>query len=142
VEKHTAIQSGLTAHEDLLQSLLTGLSSNSNSNTSGGGYLGQMADAKARLAQATAEEEQTRRKLALREKELADLEVKWKNVEKEAGDGRKTLEIARIDLANVKKKVDTTGWNADKDAHLEEELRHAKANVRSAAEVSLKYHRR
>ncbi|KAF8512670.1 condensin complex subunit SMC2 [Hysterangium stoloniferum] len=134
VEKHTAIQSGLTANEDLLQSLLTGLSSNSNSNTSGGGYLGQIADAKARLAQATAEEEQTRRKLALREKELTDLEVKWKKVEKEAGDGRKTLEAARKDLADVKKRVDATGWSAEKDTRLEEEIRQARAEVRSVAE--------
>jgi len=134
-EKHTSTQTALTTNEDLLQSLLTGLSSNSSGNVGGGGYLGQLADAKARLAHAAAEEEQMRRKLTLREKELADLEVKWKKVEKEAGDGKKGLETARKELDSVRKKVDATGWNAEKDAQLEGSIREAKVNVRTAAEV-------
>ena len=93
---------------DLLQSLLTGLSSNSINSSGGGGYLGQLADAKARIAQGTAEEEQTRRKLSLREKELAELEVKWKKVEKEGGGGRKSLEAARKGLEVVRRKVEAT----------------------------------
>ncbi|KAF8581956.1 condensin complex subunit SMC2 [Ramaria rubella] len=134
-EKQTTVQAGLTTNEDLLQSLLTGLSSNSNNNAvGGGGYLGQLADAKVRLAQSTAEEEQTRRKLSLREKELADLEIRWKKVEKEAGDGRKSLEVARKELDGVRKKVEGTGWNPEKDAQLDTEMRQAKANVRTMTE--------
>ncbi|KIJ53254.1 hypothetical protein M422DRAFT_222637 [Sphaerobolus stellatus SS14] len=130
--KHTETQTALNTNEDLLQSLLTGLS-NSNSNT-GGGYLGQLADAKARLANAAAEEEQARRKLSLREKELADLEVKWKKVEKEAGEGKKTLEAAKKELEAIRSKVEATGWRTEKDAQLEADIRQAKSNVRSAAE--------
>ena len=49
-KKHNAMQAALSNLEELLQSLLTGLSS-LNTNNSGGGYLGQQADAKTRLAQ-------------------------------------------------------------------------------------------
>lgn len=128
-------QSALTANEDLLQSLLTGLSSNGNNAMGGGGYLGQLADAKARLAQGTAEEEQTRRKLSLKEKELAELEIKWKKVEKEAGDGRKSLEAARKELDLVRKKADATGWSLEKDAQVDAEMRQAKSNLRAITEV-------
>lgn len=134
-EKHTSTQTALNTNEDLLQSLLTGLSSSSNNAAGGGGYLGQLADAKARLAQGTAEEEQTRRKLSLREKELAELEVKWKKVEKEAGDGRKSLEAARDELEGVRKQVDATGWSHAKDAQLEADMRQAKSNLRVMTEV-------
>jgi hypothetical protein len=58
-EKHTATQTTLSTAEELLQTLLTGLSSGNNNNAGGGGYMGQLADAKARLAQASAEEEQS-----------------------------------------------------------------------------------
>jgi len=44
----------LSSAEELLQTLLTGLSSSGTGNSGGGGYMGQLADAKARLAQATA----------------------------------------------------------------------------------------
>ena len=140
-EKHTSTQTALTANEDLLQSLLTGLSSNSINSSGGGGYLGQLADAKARIAQGTAEEERTRRKLSLREKELAELEVKWKKVEKEAGDGRKSLEAARKELEVVRRKVEVTNWDLEKDAQMETEMRQAKSNVRVMAEVRFRYER-
>ena len=54
---HNATQAALSNSEELLQSLLTGLSF-SNTNNSGGGYMGQLADAKAHLAQGAVEEEQ------------------------------------------------------------------------------------
>ena len=135
-EKHTSIQAALMANEDLLQSLLTGLSNNSHNNTTGGGgYLGQLADAKARLAQGIAEEEQTRRKLTLRGKELEDHEAKWKKVEIEAGDGKKSLDAARKVLEAVRKKADATGWSLEKEGQAEAEMRRVKGNVRAMAEV-------
>ena len=45
-EQHDAAQEALITSEDLLQSLLTGLSKNkSDSAGAGGGYMGQLADA-------------------------------------------------------------------------------------------------
>ena len=59
-DKHTTTQMALASAKDLLQTLLTGLAGTSAQSAGGGGYMGQIADALARLAQAAAEEEQTR----------------------------------------------------------------------------------
>ncbi|KAM6499653.1 hypothetical protein JOM56_005161 [Amanita muscaria] len=56
--------------EELLQSALTGLSSDSGNSAGGGGYTGQIAYARARAAQAAAEEEQSKVLLWMAEKEL------------------------------------------------------------------------
>ena len=76
-EKHKSLQDALNSSEELLQNLLTGLSSK-NVTQSGGGYMGQLADARARIAQAAAEEEQSKVKLASAEKELKALDVQVK----------------------------------------------------------------
>ena len=59
-DKHTTTQTALASAEDLLQTLLTGLASTSAQSAGGRGYMGQIADARAWLAQAATEEEQTR----------------------------------------------------------------------------------
>jgi structural maintenance of chromosome 2 len=58
--KHTTTQTALASAEDLLQMLLTGLAGTSAQSAGGRGYMGQIADARAWLAQAATEEEQTR----------------------------------------------------------------------------------
>ncbi|TDL23473.1 condensin complex subunit SMC2 [Rickenella mellea] len=127
-EKHTETQTTLNNAEELLQTLLTGLSSSST--TTGGGYMGQLADAKARLAQAVAEEEQSRVKLGMAEKELKALEVRWKDVEREAGEGKRNLEAMKRELENLRKKVEQSGWNAERDDEADLALRKAKAATR------------
>ncbi|KAM6490918.1 hypothetical protein JOM56_013622 [Amanita muscaria] len=57
-ERHTSLENALSNGEELSQSLLTSLSSGSGNSASGGGYMGQIVDARARAAQATTEEEQ------------------------------------------------------------------------------------
>jgi structural maintenance of chromosome 2 len=59
-EKHTATQTSLSTAKDLLQTPLAGLAGSSAQSSGGGGYMGQIVDARARLAQAAAEEEQVR----------------------------------------------------------------------------------
>ncbi|KAM6499651.1 hypothetical protein JOM56_005159 [Amanita muscaria] len=54
--------------------------------------MGQLADARARAAQAAAEEEKSKVRLGMAEKELKVLEARWKGVEREAGDGKKAIE--------------------------------------------------
>lgn len=44
--------------------------------------MGQLADAKAKLTQVFAKEEQSRMKLGMSEKDLKELEKHWKEVEK------------------------------------------------------------
>ena len=139
-DQHTTTQSTLSNAEELLQTLLTGLSSSKTTGgtTSGGGYMGQLADAKARLAQASAEEEQSRVKLGMSERELKTLEERWKKVEKEAGEGQKNLQNMKRELDGFKKKVVECGWSAEKEREQEIALRTAKGNVRQYTEVSLR----
>ncbi|OBZ73328.1 Structural maintenance of chromosomes protein 2 [Grifola frondosa] len=124
----------LSNAEELLQTLLTGLSSGTAGNT-GGGYMGQLADAKARSAQASAEEEQSKVKLGMSEKELKILEARWKEVEREAGEGKRNLETMQAGIEDFKSKIKETGWSAEKDEEFEVALRNAKAQVRQLAET-------
>lgn len=135
-DKHTALQTELSNAEELLQTLLTGLSSSGASNT-GGGYMGQLADAKARLAQASTEEEQSRVKLGMSQNELKALEARWKEVEREAGEGKKNLQAMRAEVDSLKKKLSASGWNEEKESEREAALRTAKAEVRLFTEVCL-----
>lgn len=125
-EKHTATQTALASAEDLLQTLLTGLGGNSAQTSGGGGYMGQIADARARLAQAAAEEEQLRVRVDMSRQELADLEKRWKAVEREAGQGERDIKRMRTEVEILHKKVDATGWSTEKEGASEEALRRAK----------------
>lgn len=98
--------------------------------------MGQLADAKAKLAQATAEEEQSRVKLGMSEKELKVLEGRWKEVEREAGDGKKNLEKVKAETEKFRRKVEESGWSADKEREGVDALRTAKGEERRLTEVS------
>jgi structural maintenance of chromosome 2 len=78
--KHTAMQMVLASTEDP-QTLLISLTGTSAQSASGGGYMGQIMDAHAWLAQAAAEEEQVRVWLKMSRRELGELEKCWKAVE-------------------------------------------------------------
>ena len=101
--------------------------------------MGQLADAKARLAQASTEEEQSRVKLGMSEKELKTLEARWKEVEREAGEGKRNLEAMRAEIEKFRKKVAETGWSAEKEQEGEQALRAARNEVRQLTEVSALY---
>ena len=88
--KHTAMQMVLASAEDP-QTLLTSLAGTSAQSAGGGGYMGQITDAHARLAQAAAEEEQVRVWLEMSRRELGELEKRWKAVEREAGQGKRNI---------------------------------------------------
>ncbi|KAG8958059.1 Structural maintenance of chromosomes protein 2 [Tulasnella sp. 419] len=63
-ENQTAAQTKLETSEELLQTLITGLSSSTSSGSlNGGGYLGQIAQAKKLLADAATEEESAKQNL-------------------------------------------------------------------------------
>ncbi|KAH9979381.1 condensin complex subunit SMC2 [Lactifluus volemus] len=120
-EKHTATQTALSSAEDLLQTLLTGLagtSAQSAGSGGGGGYMGQIADARARLAQAAARKSNGR--------ELGELEKRWKAVEREAGQGERDVKRMQADVEGLRKKAGESGWNAEKEQASEEAMRSAK----------------
>lgn len=133
---HDELGARLGSDEELLQTLLTGLSS-SNSKTKGGGYMGQLADAKQKIAQGSAEEEQAKMKLGMQKKQLADLEAKVKNHAKEAGENMKKLETLTKKLKEFERKVDETGWNLEKENNLEVMLKQAREDVKRLTEVGI-----
>ena len=100
--------------------------------------MGQLADAKARLAQASTEEEQCKQKLAMSQKELKTLESRWKEVEREAGEGQKRLKTMQADVESSRRKVAESGWSEEKELEGEMALRNAKAEVRQLMEVGLR----
>ena len=134
-EKHTTTQNSLSSSEDLLQTLLTGLAGTSAQSASGGGYMGQIADARARLAQAAAEEEQIRVKLDMSRRELGELEKRWKAVEREASQGERDIKKMQVEVETLRKKADSTGWDEEKERGSVEALRNAKDDANRCTQV-------
>ncbi|KAF8966105.1 condensin complex subunit SMC2 [Flammula alnicola] len=130
-EKHTTLETKLASDEELLQTLLTGLSS-TNAKNKGGGYMGQLAEARARIAQASAEEEQSKVKLGMSEKELVDLEGRMRAFAKEAGDNMKKLENLKAAVQALEGKVNNSGWSAEQDRDLDAQLRQARTRSRTS----------
>jgi structural maintenance of chromosome 2 len=113
---HATAAAALAQNEELLQSLLTGLSSsNTNSNTSGGGYMGQLSAAKANLSRLSAEEEQLKNRLGMVKKEIATKEGEWKKVEAEARKVRSELKKEEKELEGLKKKLEGCKWNEERE---------------------------
>ncbi|KAK8853473.1 hypothetical protein IAR55_004180 [Kwoniella newhampshirensis] len=113
-------QAELAKLEELLSSLITGLSSNQNDDEGAGGYLGQLAEAKARLAAAGTEAEQAKVKIGLAEKELKEKEPRAKKAEKEGEGLLKELTSKRAAVEKLKKQVDSAGWDEGKERELME----------------------
>ncbi|KAJ7083090.1 condensin complex subunit SMC2 [Mycena belliarum] len=140
-DKHTGLTDKLATAEELLQSLLTGLSNNKdNKTTGGGGYMGQLATARQQAAQAAAEEKQSRVKLGMSETELKTLEVRWKALERDAGDGRKKLEAMRVAVEGCRAKVAQCAWSDEKENESEGRFRALKSQVRSLEESRERIH--
>ena len=133
-QEQTTAQTSLANAEELLQTLLTGLST-ASANTSGGGYLGQLADAKQRASQAKSDEEQTRRRLASKEKELSAVDSKMKTVQRDADQGRKELEKAEKELEAMKTQLKQLGFDAEGLVQKDRDLAQAQQRVRQLTEV-------
>ena len=135
-DKHSILEAKLASDEELLQTLLTGLSS-SGAKNKGGGYMGQLADARATIAKATAEEQQGRVKLVMSEKELVDLENRMRTFAKEAADNVKKLENLKAAVEALEGKVNTSGWSAEQEQDLDKQLKEAHNLSKHFYEVSI-----
>jgi structural maintenance of chromosome 2 len=133
-ESHTTFESKLNADEELLQTLLTGLSSNTAKNK-GGGYMGQLADAKSKIAQGSAEEEQAKVKLGMQQKELSALEARVKAHAKDAGDNVKRVDNLIRVVKEFERKVEGCGWSVEKERELEKALKGSREEVKLLVEV-------
>ncbi|KAI0034810.1 condensin complex subunit SMC2 [Vararia minispora EC-137] len=127
-DSHAAAQAAVQRDEELLQTLRTGVSGPSNN--TGGGYMGQLADAQARLAQAETEEAQLKGKLAMNEAELRTQHARFKQVEKEVSQGARALEAKKAELEKMRQKAGSSGWSAEKLRQKEAALQSAHADVR------------
>ncbi|KAK4685777.1 structural maintenance of chromosome 2, partial [Tremellales sp. Uapishka_1] len=118
--------SELARSEELLQTLLTGLSSNASGDDEGaGGYLGQLAEAKARSAAAGTEAEQAKVKVQLAEREIKEKEPRAKKAEKEGEGVLKDLEVKRKEVEKMSKRVEGAGWDEGKERELlERQVKH------------------
>ncbi|VDB87086.1 unnamed protein product [Peniophora sp. CBMAI 1063] len=128
-EAHDTAQAALQQNEDLLQTLLTGVTAASNSG-GGGGYMGQLSDAQARLAQAQTREEQARNKLSMQQKELKGAQARFKEVEKEVGQGQRNLEAKKAELVKMTTSAASLRWSADEERKLETEFQEVKESIR------------
>lgn len=131
-DSHKQAEDKLSSDEELLQSLLTGLGASGGA--SGGGYLGQLADARGRLTQAKTEEDQVKNKITMARKELQALEKRWKDVEREAGEGKGNLEKMKRELQALQAKAEKSGWSVEKEEQLEAQLLQARADERRLRE--------
>ena len=107
-------QTALATAEDL-QTLLTGLIGSSAQSSDGGGFMGQIADGRPRLAEAAPEAEQARVKFDMSRRELGELEKRWKAVEREASQGERDVKKMQAEVESLRKKADGTGWYPEKE---------------------------
>ncbi|KAK1224650.1 Structural maintenance of chromosomes protein 2 [Marasmius sp. AFHP31] len=113
--ENTSLKDKLDSDEELLQTLQTGLSSKNANAGGGGGYMGQLQAARTRQAQGKAEEEQHKKKLSMAENELRETEARWKKVEKDAGEGKKRLDVLQGVVDECRKKLSSCGWDSQKE---------------------------
>jgi structural maintenance of chromosome 2 len=97
--------------------------------------MGQIADTRARAAQAAAEEEQSKVRLGMAEKELKTLEARWKDVEREAGDGKKKIEKMKQAVEACRTRLAGCRWNQDLENQGEATLREARNVVKDLTSV-------
>ncbi|WWC72293.1 uncharacterized protein I206_106255 [Kwoniella pini CBS 10737] len=111
-------QTELNKLEELLQSLITGLSSNKEDDENAGGYMGQLAEAKAKLAAAGTEAEQAKVKMGLAEKEIKEKEPRAKKAEKEGEGLIKELAAKKALAEKLRKQVENADWDEGKEREL------------------------
>jgi len=136
---HDLAQQKYQNAHDLHQTLMTGLTSSSDPNKSGGGYLGQIADAKARMAAASTEEQQSKNKLTMLGKDLTAAQTRYQKVEREANDGTKQVEKGKKETQELEAKLKKTGWSEQKEQSSTDALRAAHDRVRHLTQVRLSF---
>ena len=115
--------------------MTTGLSSNNSDEDTAGGYLGQLAEAKAKLAAAGTEAEQAKVKMGLAEKEIKEKEPRAKKAEKEGQGLIKELEAKRNDVESLRQRVEASGWDEGKEKSLLEKQADHSQKINELLEV-------
>ncbi len=99
--------------------------------------MGQLAEAKARLAAAGTEAEQAKVKIGLAEKEIKEKEPRAKKAEKEGEGSLKELATKRAEADKLRKRVEGAGWDEGRERKLVEEQAEHGSEVTELMEVSV-----
>jgi structural maintenance of chromosome 2 len=126
----------LAKQEELLQTLITGLSSSSDDQQGAGGYMGQLADAKAQLSAVGTETEQAKVKISLAEKEIKEKEPRAKKAEKEGEGLVKELEMKKKEVEVLHKRLEKMGFDERGEEEKREQRRVLGDRLMGLMEVS------
>ena len=99
--------------------------------------MGQLAEAKARLAAAGTEAEQAKVRITMAEKELKDKEPRAKKAEKEGEGLIKELATKRADAEKLRAKVQGAGWDEGKERELLEKQSSHSQQATALMDVSI-----
>jgi structural maintenance of chromosome 2 len=133
-EAHVAAQHSLATAEELQQTLLTGLSSSANTST--GGYLGGIAEARSRAAAAGTEAEQAKVQLGMAQTEMKEKEGRARKMENEGQQGKDALEKGRREVSELNAKLEKCGWSREMKDELDGKMRAAREAMSKARDVS------
>jgi len=75
-------------------------------------------------------------KLGISQNELKTLEAKWRDVERDAQDGQKKLEVISAEVEKLKKHLDGSGWSEEAEQRSQQQLNDARREYRNLTEVS------
>ncbi|EST05697.1 RecF/RecN/SMC, N-terminal [Kalmanozyma brasiliensis GHG001] len=104
--------------DELLQTLLTGMASSSKSKggeSSAGGYMGQIATARAEETAASTEIEQSKLRIGHLEKEVKQKEPLAKKAQKDAAGLMNELETSRSAVQQLEAHMQKLGWDDEKE---------------------------
>jgi structural maintenance of chromosome 2 len=139
-ESYDTSTTELAKAEELLQTLLTGLSASSNGEgEAAGGYMGQLAEAKSRLALAGTEEEQAKVALTINEKELKEKEPRANKAAKDGEGGLQRLSKEKDRLKAITAKITQANWDDKIEYDLEAKRADLENKIADLGEVSSRF---
>lgn len=74
-------------------------------------------------------------KLGMSQNELKTLEAKWRDVERDAQDGQKKLDIISAEVGKLKKQVMDSGWSVEAEQQCQQQMNDARRDYRNLTEV-------
>jgi structural maintenance of chromosome 2 len=74
-------------------------------------------------------------KLGMSQNELKALEAKWRDVERDAQDGQKKLDVISAEVEKLRKQVMDSGWSEETEQRSQQQLNDARREYRNLMEV-------
>lgn len=125
----------LSRNDELLQSLLTGMASKKQAAGGQGGYMGQLAEARATDASAKTEVEQAKLRIASLEKEVKKKEPQAAKAAKEGAGLVKQLEAAQAEAEKLAEALNASGWDEGNEKRLHQRKSDLTKQVRALTET-------